>query len=702
MSEPFELPWLLVHGGVFWKVLLIATTIIVFVLALAARRGIRMLQHRHRARHRIRALRSRVVAPADGHVVLEGVLFGGGVRALHFNTKIAIDRDEALLIQCGGEAVVLDGDIVLAHGTRCTQASWALPPSTPEAMRELATGRVKAARLVEVVRGDRVLVEGIASRGASRQEAGHREQAGSWRLKAIESHIRMCAVAPATPARPMHRAHKVMALFPILVAVYVGLRLWGSMELRDLRRLEGPLDAASLDQYTIAAALPGSRPETLRLIDNRMANAGLSELPVARAFARFRGGCRGEAATLALYEEHDETIRLAHTCPGTERFATEALILAGRFDEATRGLDARETIWASHAAAAAGDWTQAARAATANADWHRLEHEPWHKKQTVVFDCLAAMFGAWAGDDAARARTLQLAKTSRLPICILAAGEVVDEAERITTLKNLWPDNLESDYQAQWIAQATEAADGGPLGNSIEHVGGSNGEELAKPVMWLAPWIVGRWAGMREPTRAYMLGREWRARLRLISGDREGARTDAEWLENQQPETFARLLIRDLVALRGTAKIKSGERIVDELGWRTGQPPGRSYFDERDPTWRAATHAAALGNGWALAAKLRTEAWLTYEVVTLLAVAPLVRIGRAELARSVRHIRIWSSSRMPDPFERINHAANRRDLARMLGDTAEEARWQQIIDRHVAVFSDRRRLMALLLWTADF
>ena len=48
------------------------------------------------------------------------------------------------------------------------------------------------------------------------------------------------------------------------------------------------------------------------------------------------------------------------------------------------------------------------------------------------------------------------------------------------------------------------------------------------------------------------------------------------------------------------------------------------------------------------------------------------------------------------PFEVVETAARTREMSRAIGDTEEAARWQTIIDRHVAVLADPQVVIALL------
>jgi hypothetical protein len=51
------------------------------------------------------------------------------------------------------------------------------------------------------------------------------------------------------------------------------------------------------------------------------------------------------------------------------------------------------------------------------------------------------------------------------------------------------------------------------------------------------------------------------------------------------------------------------------------------------------------------------------------------------------------------PFRFLEDVAMYRDIARAIGDTESAAAWQKLFDQHVPVLQDRRKLIALLIWT---
>jgi hypothetical protein len=80
----------------------------------------------------------------------------------------------------------------------------------------------------------------------------------------------------------------------------------------------------------------------------------------------------------------------------------------------------------------------------------------------------------------------------------------------------------------------------------------------------------------------------------------------------------------------------------------------------------------------------------------LLAVAPSVKVHRDELEAAIRNWQTGGGT----PFRQVRELAVKRDLVRLLGDSAEATRLQDIIERHAKVFADRDRVTAMFLASA--
>ena len=78
-----------------------------------------------------------------------------------------------------------------------------------------------------------------------------------------------------------------------------------------------------------------------------------------------------------------------------------------------------------------------------------------------------------------------------------------------------------------------------------------------------------------------------------------------------------------------------------------------------------------------------------------LAVAARFTSHRAELASELRVRPVWQMRGLALPTVLVA-AALRRDVARLVGDTAEAARWQSIVARHAKVLEDPRKAVAFM------
>lgn len=174
-SESFELPFLLVHGAIVWKVLLVALIFATFGIIAV----IRSWCVRRAARSQV-AWSSRKLTPlAEGPVTLRGRLHGY-VRTIDTGDAWHHDRHDLVLLDCGGERIELIGNAATVHGSRTTRVSWW--------QRSLLRG---------VHDGDDVIVKGTLRR--SERCAMYREDASSWQLVDAQ----LSAMTPRTRARAL-------------------------------------------------------------------------------------------------------------------------------------------------------------------------------------------------------------------------------------------------------------------------------------------------------------------------------------------------------------------------------------------------------------------------------------------------------------------------------------------------------------------
>jgi len=677
------LPWLLVHGAMFCKALMIVAPLVTLVVILGVRKAVLFAKHRAF----VSPLRSRVTGPREGRVVLEGTLGGGGVNAFHGEQRIVISRDRELFL-CGDDVVKLEGEIELSHGARST-----FHASLPDSSRGPAPARVWMAGAftqVEVRSGDRVFVEGIARRSAASAQVSQRETACGWVLEPVDQTIVMCAASPTIRTRPLRKVWTMILYTALVITWFVALRAVGASALDTARAQTGPIDLAQLDDYALAAAMPGTRSDALALLDERIETTEVVSISVARAYARFRKGCGAEVRTLWAYDRLDEAFELAERCHETD-LGTGLLILLGHFDDAAPRLGSTESLGDLPALIASGAWSDAARVADTAAREFRGRDAEYYWADTTRFECLRELFHAWAGDAAARPRLLQLAEVSRTGTCALAAGEASAASQRVEVVRRYWPDA--PNHREDMIAGAADLADGIRPRDERRRASlptASPWRGLVDPVMFLAPAIVDRWSSADAPGEELMVGWALRTRLRLLLGDSMDARTDAVAMASVDNGGYASSSFLSLVDRRGAV---------------AAMPGVRAHGDDVDGTldaaaWAKALDAASLGDGWPLVAMMRTSIYTSSRprLETLLDILPRVRLGREELARTLQLLHKHSRDQFErSPFDWLEYAALRRDLARMLGDTFEETRWQRIIVRYRNALADRRRVMGMLL-----
>ena len=135
---------------------------------------------------------------------------------------------------------------------------------------------------------------------------------------------------------------------------------------------------------------------------------------------------------------------------------------------------------------------------------------------------------------------------------------------------------------------------------------------------------------------------------------------------------------------------------------RDGEPIEMQVLEEWcEPDLTAALSAARAGDGLALASVLERCTFVHRRFPSVLfGVVPLVKHHRAELAAALRMHRdaMIDFKFDTDAFNLLDSAFANRELARLIGDGDEEARWRTIFDRHAAPLSDPDKLQALLLW----
>jgi hypothetical protein len=736
MHAMAELPFLVVHGALAWKILAAATA----AGALAGPLWLRRRAERRRAAADLAELSAGVSAPTDGPAAVRGVLRGGSAQtlAVAFATRadrLHHDRSDGLWLDCDGERVDLIGPVRVLRGS-CGQASRGLPRALPEAIRAQEPDPGQAARLAIIADGDVVIARGRLARRASAAEVNdYRAPAGGWVLEPDELlAIEAIAERVAAPAVPLARASAILLLALGAGLAIIAMHGAGRLAVSRARSVDHearaprvPLELHALDAVALAAAMPGTRADALGLLDDRLRRRTESTEETLELRRRLAGllGCREEASELQRQGRYADMLATADGC-GDAGQAAQALLWLGRYGEATARASASGSDLGLRdqgaAAIGAGRWADAARIAAdlraALADRRRPTYLTEEQAKAIVarVDCSEQLFRLRAGEAPAAGKLHAMA--GRDPFCKLfdAISSPLDRQSSALAGTPIGEDaTLEFAVQAlEWAAggHATEVQPGTDLFDAISLR--VVPQRLARNAL-LAPLAL---ATSTDPpgTEGHVRTHTWMAAHEYLRGDLARARSEALLAgggdhEAGYPRQHAASFLVSL-ALRTGAPLpypvdsppSLHPSLQDLVRLRQGMPsregglggPSRHCEERAD----RAMQAAFAGDGAPLADLVRA-CMPMQRIETIVAVLPLVQRGRARLAAAFRALDDDSLALvMADdvPFGAISTFALRRDLARLAGDDAGAAGWQAIIDRHMAALADRQRLTAMIVW----
>lgn len=703
MVQPVELPFLIVHGAWVWKVTVVVATLAV----LAAARGLRMLVARWIAKIDAREIRSVAAErPAERVKRLCGVLRGGHAAtfvrrwSIVHGEIVKFDRAPNLWLDCGGERVELHGDIRVIHGARTVQSRRKLRKVLPRGLAKCG-GLWGAKRWTSVADGDVVVVEGPGVVQRADAEA-------PWIL---EGQLHLYATVQDAQPRRLGSVALFVAVAMALFGTYRVAKYLGGRAMKAVYR--APDRIASLEElapYAIAAAMPGTRGEALEALEYALANLNDGNelaLRIRLALARQERGCAGEGQVLFENQLFEEALAVADRC-GIADLASSSLMWLGRFDELRERVANDEwTYRAAVVAIAGGRWSDAADAAMKRSV--KLANETPGRVSAVAlrvgaheYRCRGELFRAWAGDRSAVGRLAKLAAETRTKGCAFALAEVTDEAERWNAFKVAWPDDGDT-YNTYLLRALLD----GEHARAFSVDAGEAIHVLA--LRWFGPYVLARWEGRQSQADREMwsIGLWLRALLHLQRGNLDAARADA--IESDVVEAtkyeWRRRAIESWIALRTDqlsipsihpdvvehAKIRNGTDLPDLFRHR-------DRCEERGPP---AIAAASRGDGRGLAEVLTRcpASWNDYD--DLVALLPRIQLGREEVTKQLVHYRDKDATYSFEPIRWVDYAARQRDLRRLLGDATATARWQRIVDNYMNAFSDRRRVVAMYLWTTD-
>lgn len=696
--EAEGLPFLVVHGGWFWIVLVVGCSGLLLALMLASSSVIRLRLARRKRRETLSWLRQHCARElAEGQITLAG----------RWN-----------------------GDAIDAYGERIGMADW----------------RGAWLRDARIDLGEPVLVTGNLRRDTAAGDGNTATTTRWWLVGAI--------VYRDDPEVKLERVRRgaavVLAAVAALVA-YTGLRILGDRLADGTKHREylhgdgGPLVLTNFQSLSIAASLPGSRDDAL----DALASA-LKEHPYRdeasverqRDLARLQDGPCAAIGFLTPSGRYDEELELAHRCHHTQKvFAIEL----AKGDFARAWADRRPHLdWPlgeGMIAIANADWSSAAETAERMAkvyDRSAREHEAQMKQFVHMagdgeerertargyasdaahrFRCLSKWFRALGGDSNAsqQLRALAADPTYNPLVCAPIVAQTLAREERVRYLIEKSPD-AEGKHNADesiirtllWIEGQEDPRV--RVGTTLTW-NDLAGQDTVNQEGFLLGLGTEAWRGKK--TTNYILALEADTLLAVQRGDFPAAHKlvgDAlaatKETGDDEDAHYARYLTNGLasvVALRAgdMPGPNAGADEPDGMRVRRGEDPRdemKGYPESCDSLFLQARISAQAGDGRPLATAMQScNVYWTFSPQIVLGVLPLVKQGRTELATALRW---WSdtSTGLHEPFSSALRASLRRDMARMVGDSESAERWGSVAAAFAEPLKDPTRRMALVLW----
>ncbi|HEY0252277.1 MAG TPA: hypothetical protein VGC41_12165, partial [Kofleriaceae bacterium] len=445
-----------------------------------------------------------------------------------------------------------------------------------------------------------------------------------------------------------------------------------------------------------AAALPGSRKKALDRIGYELEVMGRATTP--RSFdelvkiEELAGECPvGRYDQIADYEGG---LAEAKRC-GTATQRAEMLFEQGKFADAQKELDATvEANVAIQIAIANADWNHAADLAER---YETIPHERAYltdPEGVAAHQCFGALLRTFGGDANAFARVKDRGHDVTCSI-IEAASKPIDQQPDAFAKLDTSPmgKGMNSAYYDLSVPHFALAA--GPVTERSFITPSGPGalmfNELDNWVL-LAPYQLAAhpddtWTVTAELN---MTGYE------AIRGNLAAAHT--HFAKIPEDNYSKNSLAMGLALREGTMppdKPNDAGTYGSAIAIRHGRPV-RDLLAARD-TDMAELKLAADGDGHALAHLVGTSLnYFDSNQHLVMALLPTLKTGQDEVRQMLHYFRsdMSGTSRM----RAITDAALYRDLARLAGDSAEQARWQGVVDRWFATIADRQKLTALLLW----
>ncbi|HEX7701806.1 MAG TPA: hypothetical protein VF403_13805, partial [Kofleriaceae bacterium] len=629
-----QLPFLIVHGALVWKLLLVGLV--------AATYAISYVFRRRGARKLARALlaRQQVSSPKAGPISVRGRIKTGTATSLA-QGEISFDQPATeLTLDCDGELVELVGTVRVDQGTT-TSGSWRAPAAT-----DVPRWRATLVRTVAV--GDEVIASGVLVQGPG-EPSTYRESKSSWRMQ-TDDVIHVLAVKPHTRAMPLEIAQHVgvLVLFSSiwLGALYVvGSRALSRAEDQSGTALDGNL--ASFGAAEIAAAMPRSRIDALSALEEQLTRYGHARsersLQLQVALHELDGRCPARLLTSNVRLER--ALAAARSCD--HDMVVGILALEGRFDEAEHELvPGDESDLATVIQIANGHWAKAAEGADERAALLDREAAGPYRTQSYLREaaaeahCLAALFRSYGGERDTFANVKDRGTSSACPILEALSRPLTEQAAALAAVPASKLDVFSSAGYELAAEQFAVAAGGAP---ERYHEGMGVSALLfsfEQTRVWVAPFQL---AAHPDDT-VTPLARENMIAVATMRGDLAEAREQLSHLSRDydHDELALSLAIRDGSPLvLGDQRDHPGND--EAISLRQGKVDGKiqQYLDDlRGSQFRANLERAANGDGLGLVAALQ-EPYLQWQAFALpvLGLLPRITSHREEAIAALRMFR---------------------------------------------------------------
>jgi len=741
MIDDDVLPFLLVHGRWLWIVALSLLSFGVVAAVLLARRAGANRRVRAKVReldHAKDAIRGTLRGDGTELAATLEVELADHVPSRDFLRKVADSRRaDAIWLDTDRGPVSIKGPVHVIVGSRAYVATSGVPNEISDEQlarlhekvdwvhRRNETGSGQRATTRTLHAGDDVIATGTLTTVAGSEGTDYRQSASGLALKPGEGDA--IQLAARTAARELPRfSFRLGVVLTFLAASVFGLGAIALARLGDrwVETCDGtyketaPFVLTSSHVCSLAAATPGNSDDAMNALLTRIERVtphSAQSRAVELAVSQRLESCGAVGRLIAQYRYAD-AVEYARRC-NDPRTVHVALILDARFEEAAKvpvpATDGLAELPKPATLIAAGKWAEAAVQVDALAS--ASEKKPGRESAARYHRCIAQLLRHHAGDPAALGRLRELHEQGG-GVCSAMLAEIVPEDHT----------KLIDDYKIDGspsVLRLLAWSEGRTEGRYVEDLGWVRPTQvLTKPfgygvaVELPRAWLVEQSTASRsaEPWMRAPHVLAWRTIARALDGDLAAAKELAAQSAVAASAETARYGLTDFVLLPAVVALYTPTLDVPlDLEWlaenellndvgpllvRTGRPLDGAYFGPNEE-YKAAMGQARRGDGRALVRHIGGRNW--WSELDVIGALPRLTVGREQVVQAIRYAdRSWADNFSLDtdyPFNLVVTAFVRRELFKLAGLPDEAKRWDEMYRRLDTVFSDRKKLVALML-----